>query len=226
MIPKRIIVTHKSRLALNTTHQHCWQKMQALHPGWEILFFSDGDCEQFIRDHQPGYLELYRWIRRPVMKADLFRLLAVQALGGFYLDLDVGLDFPLDDLCPHQAVFPWEHEMSLDWFERRFPGKLAKGLSRWQVGNYAFAAEAWHPFLAAILEEVVRRTAGLQEEFCGDPDILRCTGPDVVSTVYYRQPASRKSVTMLWGVNDKVREKQMFGKYGRHLLTGVWKGGA
>jgi mannosyltransferase OCH1-like enzyme len=102
MIPRRIICTHKTRSALPEVHERCLQQMKGLHPEWEVLFFSDGDCEDFVARNYPTYLELYRWYPKPVMKADLFRILAVKKLGGFFLDMDMWLVEPLDELCAHQ----------------------------------------------------------------------------------------------------------------------------
>jgi len=234
MIPRRIICTHKNTTALLQVHRYCFAQMQRLHPDWDIQFFSDGDCLEFIANHRPEYAELYAWYPRPVMKADLFRLLAVDTMGGFYLDLDVWLVESLDMLCEKEAVFPWEHEFSHRIFSERYPGPLAKGIKRWQVGNYAFGARPSHPFLAAILAELVARTNTFHESWCSDHDILRATGPDMVTTVYYRNPSLHNTVEVLRGGEDldgpsanlgpgSQPDWQRFGKYGSHLLTSVWK---
>lgn len=70
--------------------------MRELHPQWEFLFFSDGDAREFVKREFPDHLELYDWYPRPVLKADFFRLLVVERLGGFYLDTDFLLLKKLD----------------------------------------------------------------------------------------------------------------------------------
>ena len=232
MIPNRLIVTYISKAALDPLMRHCVQRMEDLHPDWDIQFFSDGDCEDFVRDQGEGFLDLYRWYPRPVQKADFFRILAVWAMGGVYLDADVLLSRPLDPILKHQAVFPWEWEMGKPEFEVRFPKATRKGEKPLAVGQFAFAAEAKHPFLTDIIGEMVQRTGNFDAGQCTDLDVLHTTGPDVTTTCYYRnRQAWKENVTMLLGAADtKAGEAPVFGKdrwqrlghYGRHLLNSGW----
>ncbi len=165
----------------------------------------------------PDYLELYDWYPRPVLKADLFRLLVVYRLGGFYLDTDFLLHKKLDPLCREKAVFAYEHEIDDRNYNLRYPPWLRAGEEKLTLANYAFGAEAGHPFLAAILDELVYRTQTFEAEDCNDLDILHATGPDVVTSVYYRQHQKWQDVKML-------RSKVMgLGSYGVHLVNGGWR---
>lgn len=217
MIPKRILCTHVSRHTLDTKLKYCVDLMQEMHPEWEFLFFSDGDCEDFVRRECPEYLELYDWYPRPVLKADLFRLLAVWTLGGFYLDTDFLLEAPLDPLCKHRAVFAYEHELSPKEFEIRYPHWMRTRETALTLANYAFGAEAGHPFVLAILDELIFRTRTLEVEDCNDLDVLHATGPDAVTTVYYREQTRWEDVIVLGG------RQSGFGIYGRHLIHGGWR---
>ena len=168
MIPKRIICTHISQHTLEPKLKYCMQLMQEMHPDWEFLFFSDGDCRDFIRRELPDYMELYDWYPRPVQKADLFRLLAVNRMGGFYLDTDFMLETPLDPLCKENAVFAFEHEIDDKTFRMRFPEWLRTREEKLTVANYAFGAMAGHPFLLALLNELVVRSETFEAEHCND----------------------------------------------------------
>ena len=44
MIPKRLLVTHVSEHTLEPKLKYCLKLMREMHPGWEFLFFPDGDC--------------------------------------------------------------------------------------------------------------------------------------------------------------------------------------
>lgn len=232
MIPNRLIITYISKAALNPMMRHCVQRMEELQPDWDIQFFSDGDCVDFVRAQGQGFLDLYQWYPRPVQKADLFRVLAVWALGGFYLDADVLLSRPLDPLCRHRAVFPWEWEMGRPEFEVRFPKADRSGEKPVAVGQYAFGPEAKHPFLEDQLREMTQRSANIMEGQCTDLDVLYSTGPDVTTSCYYRKRQTwKENVTVLWGAADtKAGEAPLFGKdrwqrfgaYGRHLLNSGW----
>lgn len=217
MIPKRIICTHVSQYSLETKLKYCIHLMQEMHPSWEFLFFSDNDCREFIEREIPNYLELYDWYPRPVQKADLFRILAVYHLGGFYLDTDFMLAAPLDPLCEENAVFPFEHEKDEKAFKVRYPKWMKTREEKLTLGNYAFGAVAGHPFLTAVLEELVARTETLEVENCNDLDVLHSTGPDALTSVYYRQRESWNDVMVL-GSNEMG-----LGEYGVHLIHGVWR---
>ena len=217
MIPKRIICTHISQHTLEPKLKYCMHLMQEMHPKWEFLFFSDGDCHDFIQREMPKYLELYDWYPRPVQKADFFRLLVVYQLGGFYLDTDFMLEAPLDLLSKENAVFAFEHEIDDKNFELRYPVWLRTREEKLTVGNYAFGAMAGHPFLLALLDELVMRTETFEVERCNDLDVLHSTGPDAVTSVYYRHREQWKDVRML------KSDRMGFGKYGVHLVHGVWR---
>jgi mannosyltransferase OCH1-like enzyme len=217
MIPKRIICTHVSQHTLEPKLKYCINLMRRMHPKWEFLFFSDGDCRDFIRKEMPDYLELYDWYPRPVQKADLFRLLAVYRMGGFYLDTDFMLEASLDPLCRENAVFAFEHKIGNKAFHIRYPEWLRTREEKLTLANYAFGAMAGHPFLLALLDELVVRTETFESEDCNDLDVLHSTGPDAVTSVYYRQREQWTDVKML------KSDKMGFGKYGVHLVHGVWR---
>lgn len=217
MIPKRIICTHVSQNTLEPKLKYCLSLMREMHPTWEFLFFSDGDCRSFIKKEMPRYLELYDWYPRPVLKADLFRLLAVCRLGGFYLDTDFMLEAPLDPLIEENAVFAFEHMISDKTFHIRYPEWLRTREEKLTLANYAFGAKAGHPFLLALLDELVVRTETFEAEDCNDLDVLHSTGPDAVTSVYYRHRERWKDVKML------KSQRMRFGEYGVHLVHGVWR---
>lgn len=217
MIPKRIFCTHVSQHTLESKLKYCMNLMQELHPQWEFLFFTDGDSLEFVKQEFPNYLELYDWYPRPVLKADLFRLLVVFRLGGFYLDTDFLLKKKLDPLCREKAVFAFEHEIDEKNYDLRYPPWLRAGEEKLTLANYAFGAEVGHPFLAAILDELVYRTQTFEAEDCHDLDILHATGPDAVTSVYYRHLQKWRDVTMLRSNHAGL------GSFGVHLVNGGWR---
>lgn len=214
--------------------QECMARVRKFHPGWEILFFSDGDARDFVRREAPDYLAVYDWFPRPVMKADMFRVLATCRLGGFYLDTDFWVSHALDPLREHEVVFPWERQMSQSEFERKFPEEWRTNEDLVQVGNYAFGSVPEHPLLNAILDEMVVRTEHVDRKFVSDSDVLYATGPDLITSVIYRDRWYDRDVTILEGdanleVPPSPRNEfkdQWFrlGAFGTHLMSGVWRG--
>lgn len=199
--------------------RYCLARMRDLHPEWEYLFFSDGDARDFVLQNYPELSELYDWYPRSVLRADLFRLLAVHKLGGFYLDTDVLLDFPLGVFSQFSCVFAVEHRIDQREFDLRYPKWSCAGEEKLTLANYAFGARPGHPFIAQIIEELISRTKAFERENCNDLDVLHASGPDAVTTVYYRDKGRWDDVVIL-----RPREGcSGFGEFGLHLVNGSWR---
>lgn len=216
MIPKRLLLTHVSRNSLEPKLRYCLQRMKEMHPDWEFVFFSDGDCRDFVKQKAPEFAELYDWYPRAVMRADLFRLLAVYRLGGFYLDTDFLVESPMDPLVGNSAVFTIEERLEGSFLRSRFPPWMSRFVGKWSIANYAFAAEEGHPFLRAILDQVISRTADFHVEDVTNLDILHSTGPDALTVAYYQDHERWQDVTIL------NAEGCRFGEHGQHLVHSIW----
>lgn len=234
MIPRRLIQTHKNKSSLNLLHRKCQRTLLRLHPEYEYRFFSDRDCVRFIKERLPGFLPLWHFYPRPVQRADLFRVLAVYELGGFYFDLDVFFHEPLDDLLGSEIVFPEEWQMSKEFYaiRHRVPAETRQQLV--QLGNYAFGARPRHWFLREVLEEMIRRTGETDTQNLTDMDVLFSTGPDCVNGVARKEHGRLETeITRLQGdpePQEPLPVKEwgdpqwfQFGRYANHLMTGVWK---
>lgn len=57
-------------------------------PDWEYNYHSAKDRDIFIKDYYPEYLELYRFIKPGIYKADFWRYLIIYEFGGLYADMD------------------------------------------------------------------------------------------------------------------------------------------
>lgn len=105
------------------------------------------------------------------------------------------------------------------------------------MGNYAFGAEAGHPLLADALEEGVKRAKLLVSERednseLEDQDVLKTTGPYMLSEVYHEGRKSGKydDVNFLDGSNEIAVFKKShgpntwhkFGEFAEHVITHTW----
>ena len=210
------------------------KQMKELHPRWQHRFFSDVECKAFIEKRRPDLLELYEFYPRPVMRADLFRVVALHELGGFYLDLDIHLHERLDPLLNDSLVLTEEWKMSREIFESRHRVQPADERDLLQIGNYGFAAERGHWFLNEVIEEMIRRAETISPSGCTQDDVLYATGPDVFSAVYNSHRADLcAGVSVLRGTNKPREPKPIFhggepwwfqfGKFGAHLMTSTWR---
>ncbi len=225
-IPRRIIQTAKTR-DLSPLARAAAINLKLLHPDWEYLFFDDHDIRKFIRQDFPEYRTVFETFSRPIQRIDFFRYLAVLKLGGFYFDLDVFLSESLTDLIDHNCVFPFE-ELSISRHLRRHHGL------DWELGNYAFGANADDAFLRAVVENCVKAQKSpewltpmmadiprfLRTEF----SVLNSTGPGLVTRTYAENADLHNSVTILFpdDVSDEKNWHQ-FGSYGVHAMDGSWR---
>lgn len=128
MIPKVIHRTiHRDT---NEVIEACWEKMQQLHPEWEFKTWYDEDEYPYVGEHLSK-------CPSGAFKADLIRLDVLYRFGGVYLDSDVYLVKPIDELLEHEAFCSGEYDVAF--------------------GNIAFGAVAEHPAIKAALEVAIAK---------------------------------------------------------------------
>ncbi len=152
--------------------------MRALNPGWSYRYWSNKDAHDFIYAYF-GYdvLEAYHRISAcyGAARADFFRYLLVYQLGGVYLDMKSAATRPFDDILRPDDQFilaQWTTGVGvhpeLDGF------MTGSEYQQWHV-----IAAAGHPFLAAVIEQVLRNIRDYDSELdgVGALGVLRATGP-------------------------------------------------
>ena len=234
-IPARIIQTWKTR-ELPTLYRRFRHQLRRLNPHYEFKLFDDDEMAGFIRQAYPRFLQTFEGLQSMVERTDLFRLLAVHKLGGFYLDMDVLVTRPLEKLRRYSCVFPFECQSD--------PFFCVTYQQLESIGQYAFGATPGHPFLMGCAESIRRAasdpqwanippaeiTASFLSLF-GDDKAIRtyyCTGPALVTRVYTERPDLRDAVKIIYAY-DHATERFLnwcFGVYGIHAMTGTWKSGA
>jgi len=225
MIPRIIIQTGPPDLPVIL--KSAIVTVKSLNPGFDYIFFSDAEVEDFIHRQFPEYEEACNSFRFPIQKYDLFRYLAVYHFGGFYLDLDVFLAQELTPLLTCDCVFPFEELTSMKYFWREFR-------MDWQVGNYAFGAVPRHPYVGAIIKNCLQAKvdpswvkpmmAGIPRLFRSRYYVTSTTGPGLVSRTFAENPSLAKDVKVLFpdDVTDP-RSWYQFGSYGIHSMVGSWR---
>jgi hypothetical protein len=238
-IPRRIIQVwgspSKSRPAAATDPsanmplfgQASAANLRLLNPDFEYLFFDDALIDQFIDAEFPQYRPIFNSFAARIQRYDFFRYLAVYHFGGFYFDTDVFLARGLESLLEFSCVFPFEQLGIHSFLSERF------GMD-WEVGNYAFGAAAEHPFLEAIIKNVVRGQQDpewpkamlkpIPRMFRYSYFVLDTTGPGLVSRSLAEYPGARDEVKVLFPEDVRDRDTwYRFGNYGVHLQSGTWR---
>lgn len=221
-IPPRIIQTARSAYLLGPDDVDRMDRLRALHPAYEYRFYDASERRDFVERHAPRFLELYDCYPRDVQKADFFRILAIHRLGGFYFDLDLEFERSVDPLIACEAVFPIEWRMSEADHQRRHGVAPGSPRDLEQIGNFAFGSVAGHPFLEAILAELVASAGTFQ---ASNVDVLATTGPDLINRVMVEnRDAFHHRVTLLpMPTVEGVEQRDRFGEYAVHCLQGGWR---
>jgi len=160
-------------------------------PGYEYQRLNDSQIVGFVReklDHRPDIVERFIGLKHPILKADLFRYLALLAEGGVYTDIDTECSRPIGD---------WARELGDDASRVRMIIGIERDLKRddpppkgfpynVQFSQWTFASEANHPVLQTIVEHVMQRLNEVEVETGGiDPksvfDVYKWTGPEVIT---------------------------------------------
>ena len=106
-VPKRILLTWKEHKVPD-----CWQvtvdTIRDLMPEWTLVVTSDEDNLKYVDTYYPEFLEAFKSMELPIMRADVIRYLQLHRYGGIYHDLDIcpvrSYDYVLDRL-PDADVF-------------------------------------------------------------------------------------------------------------------------
>uniref|UniRef100_A0A6C0LZG7 Glycosyltransferase n=1 Tax=viral metagenome TaxID=1070528 RepID=A0A6C0LZG7_9ZZZZ len=67
-------------------------------PSWEYVLMTDEDNRVFVKEHFPEFYPFFQTFRYPIQKADAIRACWLYVKGGLYIDLDLEILKPLDDL--------------------------------------------------------------------------------------------------------------------------------
>lgn len=158
-------------------------RMRAANPGWDFRLYDERSMPEYIRDHYgPRVLEYYLKInpRYGAARADLFRYLLIYRLGGIYLDVKSSITKPLS-----ATLRPGDQYLLSRWHNQPGESDQGKGLHRELAGipggefqQWHIAAAAGHPFLRAVIAQVLANVALYNPLVHGTgANVLHITGP-------------------------------------------------
>lgn len=220
-IPKRIIQTWKNKI-IPPQYADDVESVKTHNSTYEYIFFTDEDIEIFLETHYPEYYVTYKKLPKQIQKIDFFRYVAIYHYGGFYLDLDVRVFKPFDELLHHYAIFPIDLHITPYLYKlennERFKKLYEKG-QKIMVGQYAFAATPQHPFIKELIDAIHNNIDIYIQKYKEDKSlqyVYETTGPDFVTNKYLDMKPN--DVHILYH-----KEGQHFGSYAVHNHYGTWK---
>ncbi len=237
MIPKIIIQTWKTEKIPSEVREFI-EKLKYNNPDFEYKFYTDKDIDVFIKSKFPEYYSTFISFEYTIQKIDFFRYLCVYYYGGFYFDIDMDINQTIRELCKYECVFPKESYTIENIFKNK--NLLNKNVT-FLLGNYAFGAIPNHPFLKLCIDNIVNKKVSIEEipynynrfnkQISNKLDelitcesymdhVLYTTGPVLISLSYIDYQHKNK-ITI---IEPKPFKKFSFGKYGKHLAIGTWKG--
>lgn len=96
-IPKELMQTWKT-----TTLPPKWapsqRSIRTLMPSWNYTLMTDEDNLKFVETHFPDFVFFFKSFEYPIQRADAIRYMWLYVKGGLYIDLDLEIVKPLDDL--------------------------------------------------------------------------------------------------------------------------------
>lgn len=107
-IPRQLVVTSKEATPkqLPGLVQDNLKKTLKLSPGMRLRFLSDADCAAFVRKNcDTDIADFYDQEVRGSYRGDICRVCVLAHEGGFYLDLDVQMYYPVDSLVDERTTF-------------------------------------------------------------------------------------------------------------------------
>lgn len=104
MIPKKIHYCWFGGNPLPAIATKCMESWKKFCPDYEIIRWDESNCDLLINDFVRKAVEHKKW----AFVSDYFRLKVVEEQGGIYLDIDVELLKPLDDLLVFEGFMGFE----------------------------------------------------------------------------------------------------------------------
>lgn len=232
-IPPIIHQTYKSAVVPRVVRPYM-QSWQRLNPGWELRFYDDQACLDFVRREFPEYLAAYIALPKQVERSDFFRYMVVLRYGGVYADLDTECRQPMDALIQPRdtLVACWENE-----FSTAAEAERRNYVRPRQILQWVFAGAPGHPALRDACDFIARHAHTVFSNNTNQ-DTLERTGPGIWTDVVLKHalhhtPAQEDDpwgVRILpkvhWGVDPGGRDHVAAGdprvRVAHHFL-GSWK---
>jgi hypothetical protein len=219
-IPKRIIQVWKTWTKSTPEMFREYRKTIKKHmPDYEYMFFKDEQIDDFFKKYYPKYYDTYLRLPLNIQKMDYFRYLAVYHYGGIYLDMDVNVLKPFDEILDNGCVFPideiiYDNECDSDRYKHFCSGSI-----NFLLGQYAFAAEPKNKFVKLLVDTINNNIDIYISSYVANSDsyVFETTGPDTVTKLYMNYP-DKDNIKILY-----YNKRQCFGKFAIHDYAGTWK---
>ena len=224
-IPQKIHQVFFSDRALPSDIANNIHQLRQQNPEWDYNFYNDEDMHQFvINNFNSEIVAAYEKLEKSygAARVDLFRYLLLYRVGGIYLDIKSSASQPLASVIRENDTFilsQWQNSP-----DGRYPGWGLHDDINWVSGGefqqWYIAAAPGHPFLAAVIGNVVRNIKLYNEGLHGSGQygVLRVTGPiaytasiaPILHLFPHRRVDSEQDLGLIYSIYDDERHVKLF----------------
>jgi mannosyltransferase OCH1-like enzyme len=152
-----------------------------LNPNHTYYSFGDKEADEFIQKHMPSnVVQVYMSMPKAILKADLFKVIAVMVLGGVYSDKDTECLRPIDTWTDGQH----KHVgfiAGLEWANpTRWKERFARPI---QLCMWTFAGVPDHPILRNVVKKIVAISPQMHAQNMSYNLVMNWTGPGMWTDV-------------------------------------------
>ena len=230
-IPKIIHQTWKSR-DLPDNYKNYSNSWKDKHPDWEYCFYDDIDCENFVKEFFPQFLEIYNSMEKPVMKADMFRYLVVYKYGGVYADIDTLCLKSLNDLLDDSQMIvgiDLDFNNKLLRFSPMYKYYKKNNINK-QYAQYIFMSTIKNPILLEVVENISQNNLDSNQHI----NVFLKTGPGIFTKIVDKYVKKKYPIKVLdikaFNGVDNILERYIWGNnktdpssYIKHNEDASWK---
>lgn len=194
-IPNSIYQTWKKQ-TLPSFHARYVQRFRALNSDYSFFFFNDKAMAEYMDSHYAGHpiLSVFRDLRIPAAKADIWRYCILYLEGGIYCDIDSALSVPfrqiLQDDWTELLSFEnnkWRNHLDLGHyadasiFLAQPPDSIKSNLDYQDnvILNWLLCFEKGSPILEEVINLIVRHFNFFRNKNFENmwKAVIHCTGP-------------------------------------------------
>lgn len=162
-IPLVVYRTQKTRYTNQKHYTSCHQAWLDINPKFQIIWYTDKQCDLFMKNFNVRIYNAYKKIKTGAFKADLWRLCILYKNGGIYADNQMTIYKPIENLLKYIIPDNTHHFISV----------LDCKQSGGGIHNGFMIASIKHPFLKQCINDIVNNI-----ENCNYTDnVFGVTGP-------------------------------------------------
>lgn len=170
---------------LGKTHCKEWMRFRNLNPEFEFVVMDQREVDDYMASAwgaHPVY-PIYLESRFGPMKIDIFRYCLIYDKGGFYFDINKGLDIPLRNFLGNNsdALVSYEHDICHIQAE---PGVYPRLLHPHHfLLNWGFGFAPHHPVLQRTIDNICKHAASFRGIVFKKPSkaVVKLTGPNMLT---------------------------------------------